>query len=237
LLIGTHAGPKRDPPAAATRTGVMSQSGVQRVMTNMERDYELALVVRLKAADSAAFDEVHAAFNTRLFNFLARLSRRRDVAEDLLEETWFRFVDVLPRLRDDTRLAPLLFKISRNLHVSYCRSRAIEDQHAPGMIGLWPSGCSAPSPFDATVARETGERLDEALATLPAIYREALLLVAVDDMKPAEAAAVCGITPEAMRQRLSRGRALLARQLDEGDAAGALDVRPAGGWAKKPVTT
>ena len=197
----------------------MSQSGVQRVMTGMEREFELALVARLKGADSAAFDAVHAAFNTRLFNFLARLSRRRDVAEDLLEETWLRFVDVLPRLRDDTRLAPLLFKIARNLHVSYCRSRAIEDQHAPGMIGLWPSGSPGPSPFDATVARETGERLDEALAALPAIYREALLLVAVDDMKPAEAAAVCGITPEAMRQRLSRARAMLARQLDERDDA------------------
>jgi RNA polymerase sigma-70 factor (ECF subfamily) len=188
-------------------------------MTDVERDHELALVARLKGADSAAFDEVHAAFNTRLFNFLARLSRRRDIAEDLLEETWLRFVDVLPRLHDETRLAPLLFKIARNLHVSYCRSRAIEDQHAPGMIGLWPSGYQGPSPFDATVARETGERLDEALAALPAIYREALLLVAVDDMKPAEAAAVCGITSESMRQRLSRARVMLARQLDERDDA------------------
>ena len=102
----------------------------------MDRESELALVARLKAADAGAFDVVHAAFNTRLFNFLARLSRRREVAEDLLEETWLRFVDVLPRLRDDTRLPPLLFRIARNLHVSYCRSRAIEDQHAPGMIGL-----------------------------------------------------------------------------------------------------
>jgi len=185
----------------------------------MERESELALVAQLKSADSAAFDVVHAAFNTRLFNFLARLSRRRDVAEDLLEETWLRFIDVLPRLHDETRLAPLLFKIARNLHISYCRARAIEDHHAPDMIGLWPSGSPGPSPFEATVARETGERLDEALAALPAIYREALLLVAVVEMKPAEAANVCGITPEAMRQRLSRARAMLAKQLDErGDA-------------------
>ena len=189
------------------------------------RESELALVARLKAADAAAFDEVHAAFNTRLFNFLARLSRRREVAEDLLEETWLRFVDALPRLLDDTRLAPLLFRIARNLYVSYCRSRAIEDQHAPGMMGLWPSGSAAPSPFDATVARETGERLDEALAALPAIYREALLLVAVDDMKPAEAAAVCGITPEAMRQRLSRARVMLTRHFDERAAARVLSLK------------
>ena len=77
----------------------------------MDRDSELELVTRLRAGDAAAFDAVHGAFNTRLFNFLARLSRRRDVAEDLLEETWLRFVDRAPRLRGDTRLGPFLFTV------------------------------------------------------------------------------------------------------------------------------
>jgi RNA polymerase sigma-70 factor (ECF subfamily) len=194
-------------------------------MTDMNREFELALVARLKAADAAAFDEVHATFNTRLFTFLARLSRRRDIAEDLLEETWLRFVETMPRLHHDTRLAPLLFKIARNLYVSYCRSRAVEDQHAPGLIGLWPGGSAPPSPFDATVARETGERLDGALAALPAIYREALLLVGVENMKPGEAAAVCGTTPDAMRQRLSRGRAMLAWQLEQDDGKVILSLK------------
>ena len=202
-------------------------------MTCVERDSELALVARLKAGDAAAFDAVHAEFNTRLFNFLARLSRHRDVAEDLLEETWLRFVDVLPRLHDDTRLGPFLFTIARNLHVSYRRSRAMEDQHSSSFIGLWPGGSPGPSPFESTVARETGERLDDALASLPAIYREALLLIAIEEMKPAEAAAVCGITSEAMRQRLSRARAMLAARLDEHDAPDVADIA----WAKKQVQT
>ena len=47
------------------------------------------------------------------------------------------------------------------------------------------------------------------------MYREALLLVAVEGMRPAEAAVVCGVTPETMRQRIRRGRAALARRLDE----------------------
>jgi RNA polymerase sigma-70 factor (ECF subfamily) len=187
-------------------------------MTVMDpRQLELELVARLRAGDTAAFDAVYAEFNTRIFNFLARLSRRRDVAEDLLEETWLRFVDRAPRLNADTRLGPFLFTVARNLHVSYRRSRSIEDQHAPALLGLWPSGTHAPSPFDATVASETGRRIDHALAMLPAIYREALLLVAFEELRPAEAAAVCGISVEAMRQRLSRGRALIARQLDEAD--------------------
>ena len=188
-------------------------------MTVMDREAELDLVARLRAGDTAAFDVVYAEFNTRIFNFLARLSRRRDVAEDLLEETWLRFVDRAPRLHDDTRLSPFLFTVARNLHISYCRARSIEDQHAPALLGLWPSGTPGPSPFDATIANETGRRIDHALAMLPAIYREALLLVAFEELRPAEAAAVCGISAEAMRQRVSRARALIAQQLDDGDEA------------------
>jgi RNA polymerase sigma-70 factor (ECF subfamily) len=181
----------------------------------MDRESELALVVRLRAGDAAAFDVVHERFNTPLFNFLARLSRRRDVAEDLLEETWLRLVHRSAALRVDTRLGPWLFTVARNLYVSYRRSRLVEDSHAGGLIGLWPFGSPQPSPFEITAASEDGRRLEAALGTLPVAYREALLLVGVEGMRPAEAAAVCGITSEAMRQRLSRARALMAERLDD----------------------
>jgi RNA polymerase sigma-70 factor (ECF subfamily) len=179
------------------------------------RESELDLVARIRAGDAAAFDAIHAEFNGRLFNFLARLSRRREVAEDLLDETWLRFVDRAPKLKPDTRLGPFLFTVARNLFISYCRSRMLEDSQSADAIGLWPLGTPRPSPFEATVANETGRRLDEAIAALPAAHREALLLVAVEGMKPAEAAAVCGISSEAMRQRLSRARAAVAKHLDE----------------------
>lgn len=184
-------------------------------MEDVERTAELDLVARLRSGDDGAFDLVHQAFNTRLFNFLARLARRREVAEDLLEETWLRFVDHAPRLRPDTTLGPFLFTIARNLHVSYCRSRMIEDSYMPDLIGLWPAGTPRPSPFESTVASETGSRIDRLLADMPAVYREALLLVGVEGMRASDAAAVCGVSAEAMRQRVSRGRALLARGLDD----------------------
>jgi RNA polymerase sigma-70 factor (ECF subfamily) len=181
----------------------------------MEREEELELVTRLRAGDAPAFDRVHAEFNGRLFNFLARLSRRRDVAEDLLEETWLRFVDRAPRLRPDTTLGPFLFTIARNLHVSYCRSRMIEDSYAPDMVGLWPGASASPSPYDATVASETGDRIERLLEQMPAVYREALLLVGVEGWRAIEAAAICGVTHDAMRQRVSRARSLLAHGLED----------------------
>jgi RNA polymerase sigma-70 factor (ECF subfamily) len=194
-------------------------------MTDMEREFELDLVSRIRAGDESAFDAIHAEYNGRLFNFLARLSRHRDVAEDLLEETWLRFVDRADRLKPDTQLGPFLFTVARNLYISYCRSRLLEDAQSVDAIGLWPLGTHRPSPFESTVANETGRRLDEAIAALPAAHREALLLVAVEGMKPAEAAAVCGITPEAMRQRLSRARASIAQHLDESEGALLLNLK------------
>ena len=89
----------------------------------MDRDHELELVAALRAGEPAAFDAVYDAFNARLYNFLARLANRRDVAEDLLEETWLRLVVHALRLQPDTRLGPWLFTVARNLHASNCRSR------------------------------------------------------------------------------------------------------------------
>ena len=51
------------------------------------------------------------------------LSRRRDVAEDLLEETWLRLVTTAPRLADDTCLGAWLFTVARNLAIDEWRAR------------------------------------------------------------------------------------------------------------------
>lgn len=190
-----------------------------------DRETELQLVERLRAGDERAFESIHEAFNGRLYNFLARLSNRRDVAEDLLEETWLRLVVHAPRLRPDTYLASWLFTVARNLYVSYCRSRAIEDTYGAGMLGLWPAGTPEPSPLHAVEAGETERRVAEALASMPALYREALLLVAVEGLTPSAAATVCGIAPAAMRQRVSRARALLSERLAGGESRTSMKLK------------
>ena len=181
---------------------------------DMDRDSELEFVRRIRAGETEAFDAVHALFNARLFGFLARLAGNRDVAEDLLEETWLRFVANADRLDPDTRFAPWLFAVARNLHVSYCRSRAVERSHADAGIGLWPA-IVPDSPFEQAVGDELERRLEAAIGGLPVVFREVLLLVGVEGLRPIEAAGVCGISPEALRQRLKRARALLQHRLGE----------------------
>ena len=198
----------------------------------MDRDAELALVERLRRGDPDAFDDIYAAFNTRLFTFLVRLSRRRDVAEDLLEETWLRLVKHARRLGPDTRLGPWLFTVARNLHVSYIRSRMLEDSAAASLIALWPFSLERSSPFEAAAASELERRIERALAAMPAASREVLLLVAVAGLDHADAADVCGITPEALRQRLHRAREALSKMLKRDAEAG---IPAAGGTTSCPI--
>ncbi len=184
-------------------------------MTTVDRDLELQLVARLRAGDAAAFDEVYAAYNRRLFTFLARLSGSRDVAEDLVEETWLRLVAHRDRLQPDTRFGPWLFTVARNLYLSYRRSRMLEDTFRPDATDSWPNAGLFRSPFEETATTEFERQVETALAELPLAHREVLLLVGVEGLRPAEAAAVCGVSPEALRQRLSRARALLAERLED----------------------
>jgi RNA polymerase sigma factor (sigma-70 family) len=203
----------------------LSRETSPRVATLVDRDLELQLVARLRERDPAAFEAVHDAFNARLFNFLARLANSRDVAEDLLEETWLRLVSHAGRLQPDTRLGPWLFTVARNLHVSYRRSRAIEDWGDPEAAGLWSRGAPTPSPLEVAEASEMERRIAAAIAALPTIYREALLLVGIEGLSPSEAAVVCDISAPAMRQRLSRARALVDRHLSATDGPGLTALR------------
>ena len=178
----------------------------------VEREIELRLVARLKAGDAAAFEAIYEAFRPRLFSFLARLSRRRDVAEDLLEETWLRLVTKASDLADDTRLGPWLFTVARNLFASWCRHRALDDERILDRAWSWPD--ARESPFEAAARGETERRLEAALARLPSRDREVLLLVAGEELSPSEAASVLGLSPEAVRKRLQRARARLALGMD-----------------------
>lgn len=179
----------------------------------MEREIELRLVARLKAGDSAAFEVVYEAFRARLFSFLVRLSRRRDVAEDLLEETWLRFVARARDLSADTCLAAWLYTVARNLHTSWCRNRSLHDDRISDLTSSWPALSPGETPFEATARTETERRLETALARLTLRDRQVLLLVAVDELTPSEAASLLGLTPEALRKRLQRARERLAVEM------------------------
>jgi RNA polymerase sigma-70 factor (ECF subfamily) len=176
---------------------------------------DTALVARLCAGDGRAFDEVYNGYRPRIFAFLARLSGRRELAEDLTQETFLRLVRFAPRLAEDTRLKVWLYTVARNLYVSHVRW-AFVDMDRTLALGRWAlSEELEPSPFDMAAASELERNLERALATLPLASREVLVLVAVERLPSDDAARILMLTPETLRQRLSRARKQLAEALEQ----------------------
>lgn len=172
------------------------------------------LVAGLKAGDPAAFDRAYALYHRRVYGFIARMVQRREVAEDMTQETWLRLAAHAARLRDDTELGAWLFTVARNLCRSYHRWRVLDNERL-NELSLARYRRDHTSPFDNTAATQLEQRLERTLAALPPRYREVVILVVIERMSPQEAAGVLGLKNDAMRQRLARARAMIVASLKD----------------------
>jgi RNA polymerase sigma-70 factor (ECF subfamily) len=182
------------------------------------------LIAHLKIGDARAFDAIYARWRPRIFSFLVRQLGDRAIAEDLLQETFLRLVAHRSGLRDDTDIGAWLFTVARHLTVSQRRWRRFT-MAALGILRRTADRTPVRAPPDPAASRESIGQLETALAALPPDYREVVLLVAVEGLEPARAAAVIGIRPEALRKRLSRARAMLSEALTEDTVLPVLALR------------
>ena len=194
------------------------------------RDSDADLVLRLRRCEATAFDALYTQFRARIHAFLLRLTGRRDVAEDLFQETWISVARAAPRLREDTRLASWLFTIARNRWVSYRRwsmfdlSRLVTLGDDAYIASAAPSGDLAPD--DALASAEATARIERAIRALPAALREAILLVAVEGFDPKDAAEILGIRHDLLRQRIVRAREKLGALVDRHPAVHTMETAP-----------
>ena len=160
----------------------------------------------LKRGEAQAFDAVYARYHARSYQFLYRLAGRRDLAEDLFQETWLKLARHATTLRPDTDLAAWLFTVARNAYRSHRRGVLIDlDRRRQAE----PPEAQPSADRVVEARRELGRALD----SLSDGDKEVLLLVAVDGMEQEQAAAVLGIGYDALRQRLARARANLSAKM------------------------
>ena len=171
-------------------------------------------VAGLRRGEPAAFDAVFAAYRRRLYGYLVRMTRSRDVAEDLLQEVFLRLAQHAKRLTADTRLGAWLFTVAHRLVQSWGRARAVRAQLAGDLPVREPASPDR-SPLEAVADSQTQLALERAFAALAPAHREVALLVGIEGMQPTEVAEVLGLRADAVRQRLARARAQLAVLLGE----------------------
>lgn len=136
----------------------------------------------------------------------ARRNGSRDpegVAAEVMTIAWCRLFDVPT---DDP--GPWLIVTARNLLMAEHRRRRRDHNHSAEVLD------PADEPVDLSDAVGLSPALEAAFRRLSRADREALLLVAWDDLTPKAAAASLGITRAAFRARLHRARRHLTSQLN-----------------------
>jgi RNA polymerase sigma-70 factor (ECF subfamily) len=109
-----------------------------------------------------------------------------------------------------------LLSVARNVCLSYYRWSAV-DRGSLFTLRQREDADAPVSPFDMTSARELERRVERALGQLSFEYREVLILTAIERLPQEEIARMLQLSPEAVRQRLSRARKLLTKALERAE--------------------
>jgi RNA polymerase sigma-70 factor (ECF subfamily) len=178
-----------------------------------DRTIDSDLSIRLREGDEDAFRQLYSAYRARLYSFLVRLSGHPALSEELCQEVWLRLVTHPPVLQPGMPLGPWLFRVARNLFISYLRSREYDDTRTAELTAIRFRPSLQSNPWDELAANEMQQRLFAALDGLPLPYRESILLVAGAGLTPQQAAEVLDLPAPTFRKRLSRARELLAKRI------------------------
>ena len=155
--------------------------------------------------DSMPFsmEELVRAYSPELYRYAYWLCGDRFVAEDLVQETFERAWNARMTLRERGAAKSWLYTILRHEHARLFERKRLdiaEGQDLDAIVDYRLGDAAA------------GVEMRQALHSLPAAYREPLLLQVVGGFTCAEIAGVLGSSPGAVMTRLSRARQLLRRE-------------------------
>lgn len=166
-----------------------------------------------QSGDRAAFAELLARHERRLWAFIRRFVANEATAEDLLQEVFLRVVKSAPEWQPAAKVSTWLYTIARNLCTDEARHAAVHKDESLGRAPL-PAEASGRLPCIDDLAgagqtaekvamdREIAVRVDSALGRLPVEQREVFLMREVMDMSFAEIAVATKASEPTVKSRM-----------------------------------
>ncbi|MBJ7416976.1 MAG: sigma-70 family RNA polymerase sigma factor [Niveispirillum sp.] len=160
---------------------------------------------------------------TALRRYAFVLTRSADEAEDLLQDCLAKAVASAAQWRPGSDLKAWLFRILYTCHISQRRRQQVRQRSVTSLEEEMAEPAQPPD----QLARLEAARVVAQLEALPEGQRQAILMVAVEDLKYQDAAKRLGIPIGTFMSRIARGREALRRAL-EGEERPALRVLEGG---------
>ena len=169
-----------------------------------------AIVRRAQAGSELAARQLVVAYQNPVFTLLWRLlvpSGREDLVEDLAQETFLRVFRALPGfdLTGTARLSTWILTIATRLGIDELRRTRPALRPLAAALQM----ASGPSPERDAIARDQGQQVEVAMASLTADQRAVLVLSVYFDLGHDEIAEAVGCEVGTVKSRLSRARRAL----------------------------
>jgi len=173
----------------------------------------------LKKQNPELLDRLIDQYQHRLLRYLLFLTGKREVAEDLFQETWMRVLLRGAQYNGKARFDTWLFTIARHLVIDLSRKRTMasldEMSENGGDDRPFEIAMQGPSPLDQFQSREDCAEVGEVLLKLEPGYREVLVLRFFEELSLEEIAAVTKAPLSTVKSRLYRGLAALKPQMEQ----------------------
>ncbi len=190
-------------------------------MTLSNPEFEAECIRRILAGEKQLFHELIRPCERSIFFLLLSLLGNETDAEDAAQETVIKVYQNLRLFRGESQFRTWVLSIARNeglgrlRKVSSRREDSLDAEtdemtgdYTPAILTSWRE-----IPLEELERKELGEILRTAIASLPAIYRNVVLLRDIEEMDVRETAQALGITEGSVKVRLHRARAILQKAL------------------------
>lgn len=164
----------------------------------------------LHNGDRQVFKLIFEAFQPRLYRFLYLKVRNTAQAEDLVQETFFRFWQARTQLRSESGLEVYLFRIAANLTTDFFRRAKLPT------TPLATEALTLPSPQTAESSHEyeqLAQTIAAVVASLPEGPRTAFSLSRYEGLSYAEIAEVMGLSVKTVEKHLGKALHVLRERL------------------------
>ena len=166
-------------------------------------DDDAALMLAWVAGDAASFPLLYSRQKDRLYRFILRSVRQREMAEEIFQETWSRAIAARERYQPGARFSTWLLQIAHNLIVDAFRRQRPEStgETYEAAVASHP-GDEGNQPEHTLSDFQQRRRLQQAIDGLPGEQRVAFLLRMENELSVEEIGEVTGVGRETAKSRL-----------------------------------
>ena len=185
---------------------------LERACTEGWADDEI--VRRILRGDLVLFELLMRRHNQRVYRAIRSILRDDSESEDVMQEAYVRAYEHLAQFEGRAQFSTWLTRIAVNEALKRLSARGRldplnEEQYEEEDGGMQAFHSTSPSPESNASNSELKSLLEEAILTLPVMYRAVTVLRDVEEMSTTETAEVLSITETNVKVRLHRAHELL----------------------------